>query len=81
MALVAYQHHTIDSTPIYDDAIGRWKCAVSITWAQIGSARGSRFLTTSPELFIRFEDAENAWIEAGKNWIESLASKFLRADT
>ena len=81
MALLTYQHHTIDSTPIYDDATGRWKGAVSITWPQIGTARGSRFLTSSPELFIRFEDAEKAGIEAGKNWIESLASKFLRADT
>ena len=40
--------------------------AVSITWPQIGTARGSRFLTSSPELFVRFEDAEKAGIEAGK---------------
>jgi hypothetical protein len=79
MALLIYHHHTVVSTPIYDNATGRWKFTVSITWPQTRSVtRGLHFLTT-PELFVRFEDAENTGIEAAKNWVESKAAKPLGA--
>lgn len=70
MAHIIHHHHTIESTPVYDDKTGRWKLSASVTWPQIGNARGVRFLTDSPELFVRFEDAEQAGLEVGKNWVE-----------
>ena len=70
MAVINHQEYTVASTPVYDDDSGRWKFSVSVTWPQNGAPRGARFLTSSPELFIRFEDAEQAGLEAAKNWIE-----------
>ena len=77
MVAITYHHHSIVSTPVYDDNTGMWKFSASVSWPQIGNTRGSRFFTASPQLFRRFEDAEQAGLEAGKNWIESLASKSL----
>ena len=70
MAHIIHYHHTIESTPVYDHKSGRWKSSASVTWPQNGNARGARFLRDSPELFVRFEDAEKAGLEAGKNWVE-----------
>ena len=78
MALLIYHHHTVLSTPVYDNATGRWKFTVSITWPQTSVTRGLHFLTT-PELFSRFEDAENIGIEAAKSWVESKGRKGVAA--
>ena len=72
MAVVIHAHHTIVSTPVCDHSTGKWKFNASVTWPDIGSAHGVRLLTNSPELFSRFEDAEQAGVEAGRNWIESV---------
>ena len=77
MAVVMYHHHTIVSTPVYDDNTGRWKLSASVSWPSSETARGVRFLTSSPELFLRFEDAEQAGLEAGKNWVEGDYKKAL----
>ena len=71
MALMIHQDHTIVSTPVYDENSGQWKFTVSISWRQSGGSREVHFLTSSPELFVRFEDAEQAGLEAGKNWVET----------
>jgi hypothetical protein len=71
MADVIYQDHTIESSAVYDQVSGRWKATAYITWD--GSGNGTRqfyLLTTSPELFSRFEDAETAGMEAAKNWVD-----------
>jgi hypothetical protein len=81
MVLINHHHHTIVSTPVYDDETGKWKLSASVTWPQIGNARGVRFLTGSPELFNRFEDAEQAGLEAGKNWIENGHKEASRAES
>ena len=67
MALVIYHHHTIVNMPICDDNTGMWKFSASVTWPQVGNARGVRFFTSSPQLFLRVEDAEQAGLEAAKN--------------
>ena len=41
------------------------------------NARGIRSLTNSLKLFLRFEDAEQAGLEAGKNWLETGFKKAL----
>jgi hypothetical protein len=71
MAVVIHHDHTIDSTPVYDGNTGKWKASASVSWPQNGTPRGVRFLTNSTEQFSRFEDAEQAGLEAGKNWVES----------
>ena len=71
MALINYHHHTIVSTPVCDDNTGMWKSNASVTWPETGNARGSRFFTHSPQLFRKFEDAEQAGLEAGKNFVDS----------
>ena len=81
MAVITYHHHTIVSTPVYDDNTGKWKSSASVNWPKIGNARGVRFLTGSPELFNRFEDAEQAGLEAAKNWIENGHNKASRAES
>ncbi len=71
MAEVIYQDHTIESSAVYDQVSGRWKATAYITWD--GSGNGTRqfyLLTTSPELFSRFEDAERAGTEAAKTWVD-----------
>jgi hypothetical protein len=77
MAFVIYHHHRIVSMPVYDDNTGKWKFSASVSWPQIGSAPGVRFFTSSPELFVCFEDAEQAGLEAGKNSVESDYGKAL----
>jgi hypothetical protein len=77
MATLMHHDHTIVSTPVFDDDNGRWKLSASVTWPQIGAPRGARFFTSSPELFIRFEDAERAGVEAAKNWVEHHYKKAL----
>ena len=77
MAFVIYHHHRIVSMPIYHENTGKWKFSASISWPQTGRAPGVRFFTSSPELFVHFEDAEKAGLEAGKNSIESDYGKAL----
>ena len=77
MAVVTYHHHTIVSSPVYDDNTGMWKSSASVSWPEIGNARGSRFFTPSPQLFRRFEDAEQAGLEAGKNFVDDGFKKAL----
>jgi hypothetical protein len=79
MAHTIYHHHRIVSSPVYDDDSGRWKYAVAISWS--GSVtRHMHSIKDCRELFSRFEDAENAGLEAAKNWVESKAKKPLRSD-
>jgi hypothetical protein len=75
MAHIIHHHHTIESTPVCDHKSGRWKSSASVTWPQNGNARAARFLPDSLELFVRFEDAEKAGLEAGKNWVERKLQK------
>jgi hypothetical protein len=77
MALVIYHRHTIVSVPFNDENTGRWKFSASISSSQIERAPGARFFTSSPELFIHFEDAEKAGLKVGKNSIESNYGKGL----
>ena len=71
MAVITYHHYCIVSTPVYDDNTGRWKLSASVSWPDCDNARGVRFLTTAPELFLRFEDAEHSGLDAGKNWVDN----------
>ena len=71
MAVITYHHYSIVTTPVYDDNTGMWKCSASVSWPEIGNIRGSRFLPSHPQLFRRFEDAEQAGLDAGKNWVDS----------
>lgn len=81
MAHTIYHHHTIVSSPIYDDDSGRWKRYVFVSWAQSGrQPRQVHVITDCLELFSRFEDAENAGVETAKNWVDSKARKPLRAN-
>jgi hypothetical protein len=75
MAVIKHDEYTIVSTPVYDDDSGRWKFSASVSWPQNGIPRGTRFLTNSPERFSRFEDAEQAGLQAARNWIESVDHK------
>ena len=70
MALITHHHHAIISTPVYDDDTGKWKSSTCVSWPNKENAREVHFLPSSPELFLRFEDAELAGLEAGKNWVE-----------
>jgi hypothetical protein len=40
-----------------------------VSWPSSETAREVRFFTNSPEIFLGFEDAEEAGLEAGKNWV------------
>jgi len=71
MAILRYNDYKIVSTPVYDDDTGMWKSSASVSWPEIGAIRGSRFFTASPQLFRRLEDAEQAGLEAGKNFVDS----------
>ena len=71
MAVITHHHHTVISTPVYDDDTGMWKSRAWVSWPNKENTRGVRFLTSSPELVFRFEDAEQAGLEAGKNSVES----------
>ena len=71
MARLTYHHHTIVSTPVRGDNTGLWKFAASVSCPQTGIPGAVRFFTSSPQLFRRFEDAEQAGLEAAKNCIAS----------
>jgi hypothetical protein len=75
MVAIIHDEYTIVSTPVYDGVSGKWKLSASISWPQNGNPRGTRFLTNSPEQFSRFEDAEQAGLQAARNWIESIEHK------
>jgi hypothetical protein len=77
MAGITYHHHTIISTPVYDDDTGKWKSSTCVSWPDNENTRGVRFLPSSPELFLRFEDAEHAGLEAGKSSVETGFKKAL----
>ena len=77
MALAIYHDHRSVSMPVYDENTGKWKLTDSISWPQTGSALKVRFFTSSPELFVKFEDAEHAGLEAAKNSVGSDFSKAL----
>jgi hypothetical protein len=71
MASVIYQGHTIVSSAVYDQVSGKWKLTACITWDESGSLTPRlHLITTSPELFSRFEDAETAGMESAKNWVD-----------
>jgi hypothetical protein len=80
MARLTYSHHTILSTPVCHEHSGMWRFAASVASPEMESARGDRLFFSSPELFIRFEDAEKAGVEAAKNWIDGRANKAFRTD-
>jgi hypothetical protein len=71
MAYVIYQDHTIVSSAVYDQVSGKWKVTARIMWDESGSlAPRLHLITTSPELFSRFEEAETAGMESAKNWVD-----------
>jgi hypothetical protein len=72
MAYVIYRDHTIVSSAVYDQVSGKWKLTACITWYDSATPPPRRFhvITTSPELFSRFEDAEAAGLESAKNWVD-----------
>jgi hypothetical protein len=72
LAYLLYLDHTIASLPVYDDPSGKWKFTVSIFWKQGGRpTRQMHIIRNGPELFSRFEDAENAGVEAAKSWVDT----------
>jgi hypothetical protein len=74
MAYLNYRGHTIVSSAVYDGLSGKWKSAASASSVKNGTAsRQLHFVRNSPELFARFEDAENAGMEAAKNWVDLAA--------
>jgi hypothetical protein len=71
VAYVIYQDHAIVSSAVYDQVSGKWKLTACITWDENGSLTPRlHLITTSPELFSRFEDAETAGMESAKNWVD-----------
>jgi hypothetical protein len=66
-----YRDHTIVSSAVYDHVSGKWQLTACITCHENGSAAPRlHLITTSPELFSRFEDAEIAGMEAAKDWVD-----------
>jgi hypothetical protein len=70
MAIMIYHHRTLVSTAGIDQVSGKWKYAATVSWSDSGSVTRFHFITTSPESFDRFEDAEKAGLEAAKSWVE-----------
>ena len=70
MEIMIYHQRTLVSTASYDQLSGKWKYAATVSWSESGSVTRFHFVTTSPELFDLFEDAEKAGVEAGKSWVE-----------
>jgi hypothetical protein len=71
MAYVIYQDYKIVSSAVYDQVSGKWKLTACITWDEGGSLTPRlHLITTSPELFSQFEDAEAAGMESAKNWVD-----------
>jgi hypothetical protein len=60
MAIMIYHKRTLVSTAGYDQLTGKWKYAARVSWSEIGGVTRFHFVTTSPELFDRFGDAEKA---------------------
>jgi hypothetical protein len=81
MAIMIYHHNMVVSTACFEQVSGKWKYAATVSWSESGCVTRSHFVTTSSELFDRFEDAEKAGIEAAKNWVEqgrkTSANRFL----
>jgi hypothetical protein len=74
VAYVVYREHIIISTARYDDMSGLWKLKACIIWQGNGTER-VKFLDTSPEIFSRFEDAEESGVEHSKDWVDDKAGK------
>ena len=70
MAIMIHHRRTLVSTAGFDQPSGKWKYAATVSWSDTGSITRFHFVTTSPELFDRFEDAEKAGLEAAKSWVE-----------
>ena len=70
MAIMIYNQRTLVSTAGFDQVSGKWKYAATVSWSEGGGITRFHFVTTSPELFDRFEDAEKAGLEAAKSWVE-----------
>jgi hypothetical protein len=76
MALVIYHHHTIVSTAICEEVSGKWKYIANPHLQRHGNlARETYSIRCFAELFSRLEDAENAGLEAAKNWVEEKCRK------
>lgn len=74
MAYVVYREHIIISTARYDDSSGQWKLKACVIWQGNGEER-IKCLDNSPEIFSRFEDAEEAGVEHSKDWVDGEAGK------
>jgi hypothetical protein len=70
MAIMIYHHRTLVSTAGYDQISGKWKYAATVSWSDTGSITRFHFVTTSPQLFDAFEDAEKAGIAVARSWVE-----------
>ena len=64
------------SSAFYDEASGQWKLDARVSWQGSGTDR-VQFLKNSPEIFFRFEDAEEAGVEYSKNWVDNKVNKVL----
>ena len=58
------------SSASYDNSSGQWKFNACVIWQNSGAER-IQFLSDSPEIFSRFEDAEGAGVEYAKNWVDN----------
>jgi len=74
VAYVVYREHIIISTARYDESSGQWKLKACAIWQGNGTER-VEFFDNSPEIFSRFEDAEEAGVEYSKNWVDDKAGK------
>ena len=74
MAYVVYREHIIISTARYDNLSGQWKSNACIIWQGNGTEQ-TKFLDNSPEIFSRFEDAEEAGVEHSKDWVDDNVGK------
>ena len=75
MAYLLYRDHTIVSSAVYDDVSGNWKLNTCVSWQANGNEDRFHFIKNALERFSRFEDAENAGLEAGKSWVERKAKQ------
>jgi hypothetical protein len=76
VAYIHYRGQSIVSAAVFDEASGQWKLGARISWQGSGTDR-VRFLKNSPEIFSRFEDAEEAGVEYSKNWIDNKVNRIL----
>ena len=75
MASILFHDHTLVSIAVYHAASGNWKPTASVTWTETGGVTRMKLVTTSPELFASFKDAENAGLEAARNRVKTKCSK------